>query len=154
MHPHHLAASALILPLIIVTLGYIAACAGLAVRRLPQMPGRGPPPLPVRPRLAVLPPLPAAPEPGCAPAAASGTTSATCTRKATDDHPPRPGTRTADLGTGPDQPVPFTLTPKAHALLDQVPEGQWACTGCGDAWFGAPPDDGLCPACRPGQEHP
>ena len=26
MHPHHLAASALILPLIIVTLGYIAAC--------------------------------------------------------------------------------------------------------------------------------
>ena len=60
----------------------------------------------------------------------------------------------ADPGTGPDQPVPFTLTPKARALLDQIPEGQWACTGCDDAWFGEPPDDGLCPACRPGQEQP
>ena len=25
---------------------------------------------------------------------------------------PAPGTRTADLGTGSDQPVPFTLTPR------------------------------------------
>ncbi len=62
-------------------------------------------------------------------------------------------TRPADPGTGPDRPVPFTLTPKAHALLDQGPDGQWAGLGCGDAWFGEPPDDGLCPAGRPG-EHP
>ena len=67
---------------------------------------------------------------------------------------PAPDTRTADLGIDPDQPVPFTLTPRAHALLDQVPEDQWACSGCGDAWFGEPPDDGLCPACRLGQDHP
>jgi hypothetical protein len=60
----------------------------------------------------------------------------------------------ADLGTGPDQPVPFTLTPKADALLDQVPEGQWACSGCGDAWFGSAPGDGLCLACRAGEAGP
>ena len=51
----------------------------------------------------------------------------------------------------PDQPVPFTLTPKARALLDQVPEDQWACEQCGAAWFGAAPGDGLCPACRAGE---
>ncbi len=48
----------------------------------------------------------------------------------------------------PGQPIPFTLTPKARALLDQAPDGQWACERCGAAWFGAPPDDGLCPPCR------
>ena len=58
MHPHHLAASALILPLIVVTLGYIAACVVWPFARLPQVRRGGPPPLPVRPRLAVLPPLP------------------------------------------------------------------------------------------------
>ena len=26
--------------------------------------------------------------------------------------------------------------------------GQWACQRCADAWFGTPPDDGLCPECR------
>jgi hypothetical protein len=52
-------------------------------------------------------------------------------------------------GTTPDpgQPVPFTLTAKALALLDQVPEDQRACERCGAAWFGTPPDDGLCPGC-------
>jgi hypothetical protein len=49
----------------------------------------------------------------------------------------------------PDQPVPFTLTPKAHALLDQPDGNQWACERCGAAYFSTPPDDGLCPACRP-----
>ena len=55
---------------------------------------------------------------------------------------------------GPDRPVPYSLTPKACALLDQVPEGQWACAGCGDAWFGDVPDDGLCQACRAGEPEP
>jgi hypothetical protein len=53
----------------------------------------------------------------------------------------------------PDRPVPYTLTPKASALLDEVPDGQWACLGCGEGWYGETPDDGLCPACRP-QGHP
>jgi hypothetical protein len=48
----------------------------------------------------------------------------------------------------PDQPVPFTLTPKAHALLDELPDDQWACGRCGAAWFGTPPGDGRCPGCR------
>ncbi len=26
--------------------------------------------------------------------------------------------------------------------------GEWGCLRCGAAWFGTPPDDGLCPACR------
>ena len=85
MHPHPMAASALILPLIIVTLCYIAACAGLAVRA-PAASAAG------RAATAPRPAAPGgtataatAPEPGSAPAAASGTTSATCTRKATDD---------------------------------------------------------------------
>ena len=32
--------------------------------------------------------------------------------------------------------------------------GEWACPGCGDAWFGTPPEDGPCPACRAGQAEP
>ena len=48
----------------------------------------------------------------------------------------------------PDRPVPYTLTAKACAVLGEVPDGQWACTGCGDAWFGTAPEDGLCPACE------
>jgi NTP pyrophosphatase (non-canonical NTP hydrolase) len=28
----------------------------------------------------------------------------------------------------------------------------WGCQRCGAAWFGTPPDDGLCPACRAGQD--
>jgi NTP pyrophosphatase (non-canonical NTP hydrolase) len=26
--------------------------------------------------------------------------------------------------------------------------GEWGCERCGAAWFGTPPEDGLCPACR------
>jgi rubrerythrin len=54
-----------------------------------------------------------------------------------------------------DTPIPFTLTPKALAALrDPAPTsdgpepGEWACQQCGAAWFGPPPDDGLCPGCR------
>jgi hypothetical protein len=66
-----------------------------------------------------------------------------------------------------DQPVPFTLTPKAHAALARDDDGSgpfldcgcgydnceacagcgWACQRCGLAFFGTPPDDGLCAAC-------
>lgn len=58
--------------------------------------------------------------------------------------------RAADATPDPGQPIPFTLTPKAHALLDQVPDGQWACEQCGAAFFGTPPGHGLCPDCRGG----
>ena len=64
------------------------------------------------------------------------------------------GVRAADATPDPDpgQPVPFTLTPKAHAALDSddTPPGpgEWGCDQCGAAWFGTPPEDGLCPACR------
>ena len=61
--------------------------------------------------------------------------------------------RAADAAPDPDQPVPFTLTPKARALLDQAPD-EWACERCGAAWFGTPPDDGLCAACRLGEAEP
>jgi hypothetical protein len=56
--------------------------------------------------------------------------------------------RAADAAPDPDQPVPFTLTAKARALLDQAPDDQWTCERCGAAYFGTLPDDGLCPACR------
>lgn len=55
----------------------------------------------------------------------------------------------------PDQPIPFTLTAKAHAELgsDRTPPGpgEWGCDQCGAAFFGTPPEDGLCPACRSGE---
>ena len=64
--------------------------------------------------------------------------------------PPGSGCPASAAGTAPDldQPVPYTLTPKARALLDQVPDGQWACGQCGAAYFGTPPGDGLCPGCQ------
>jgi hypothetical protein len=31
--------------------------------------------------------------------------------------------------------------------------GQWACHQCGAAWFGTPPEDGLCPGCGTGSLH-
>jgi hypothetical protein len=57
----------------------------------------------------------------------------------------RPAPRT-DL----DRPIPFTLTPKALALLADpgAEPGEWACIRCADAWFGTPPGDGLCSSCR------
>ena len=30
--------------------------------------------------------------------------------------------------------------------------GEWGCEQCGAAFFGAPPEDGLCPPCRTGQD--
>jgi hypothetical protein len=56
--------------------------------------------------------------------------------------------RAANTVPDPDQPVPFTLTPEANALLDQVLDGQWACGRCGAAYFGTSPGDGRCPGCR------
>ena len=56
--------------------------------------------------------------------------------------------RAADATPGPDEPIPFTLAPKADALLDQLPEAQWACGQCRAAYFGIPPGDGLCRTCR------
>lgn len=55
---------------------------------------------------------------------------------------------------GPDEPIPFTLTAKAHAALAyrdciSVVYG-WACLTCGAAYFGTPPQDGLCPGCARG----
>lgn len=60
----------------------------------------------------------------------------------------------------PDSPIPFTLTPKACALLDAATPaaapgpGEWGCDQCGAAFFGAHPGDGLCPACRGGTGEP
>ena len=70
------------------------------------------------------------------------------------------------MNLNPDSPVPYTLTPKAHAALTSAPPetaslycgcgyddcsacagNGWACLGCGDAYFGTAPDDGLCPHC-------
>lgn len=83
-----------------------------------------------------------------------------------------PGPAPACPDDDPDHPVPFTLTPKAHAALDQgapppaprwgcgYDNGSactsygWACLRCGDAFFGTPPGDGLCSACRPADGEP
>lgn len=60
------------------------------------------------------------------------------------------------------QPIPFTLTAKAHATLAVITCGcgyddcpacadyEWVCLACGLAFFGTAPDDGLCAGCRPG----
>lgn len=62
-----------------------------------------------------------------------------------------------------DSPIPYALTPKAHAALTEPATPYcgcgyndcsacagygWACLGCSDAYFGMAPDDGLCPRCR------
>ncbi len=75
------------------------------------------------------------------------------------------------MNPNPDIPIPYTLTPKAHAALAAAPyllppdpaapcggcghddcsacAGYgWACLDCGAAYFGPAPDDGLCPDCR------
>jgi hypothetical protein len=65
--------------------------------------------------------------------------------------------RAAEATPDLDQPVPFTLTPKAHAELDSDSPpgpGEWGCDQCGAAFFGTPPGDGLCPACRAGTGEP
>lgn len=80
--------------------------------------------------------------------------------------------RAADADPDPDRPIPFTLTAKAHAELDQDAAGSaphcgcgyddysacagsgWACLRCGGAYFGTPPGDGLCPACRAADGEP
>jgi len=48
-----------------------------------------------------------------------------------------------------DEPIPYTLTPLAYAALDDgsQPVEEWSCQTCQAAYFGTPPDDGLCPAC-------
>jgi hypothetical protein len=57
-------------------------------------------------------------------------------------------------------PVPFTLTSKAHAALAALDDDpgpaadEWGCDRCGDAYFGTPPDDGLCGPCRGGHAVP
>jgi NTP pyrophosphatase (non-canonical NTP hydrolase) len=43
------------------------------------------------------------------------------------------------------------------AILTQIPDdaprpGEWDCKRCGEAWFGTPPEDGLCPACRAAED--
>ena len=46
-------------------------------------------------------------------------------------------------------PIPYTLTPKAHAALDSPPLlDEWACVICADGYFGARPADDRCPGCR------
>ena len=69
-----------------------------------------------------------------------------------------------------DRPIPYTLTAKAHAALDHKPADAgpgpvmdcgcgyddctpcagygWACLACGLAFFGGPPEHGLCPGCH------
>ena len=73
---------------------------------------------------------------------------------------------TADLAADPCQPIPYTLTAKAHAALDQDSSDGWraddapaatglaerGCERCGAACLGTPAEDGLCPACRAGED--
>jgi rubrerythrin len=75
-------------------------------------------------------------------------------------------TQAPGLGIDPGQPIPYTLTAKAHAALDQdnsrswreedtpatTGPDEWGCGQCGAARFGTPPEDGLCPACRAGED--
>jgi hypothetical protein len=60
--------------------------------------------------------------------------------------------RAADTEPDPDRPIPFTLTAKAHAALDEDGPAEWGCEQCGAAYLGTPPDDGLCRACRAGED--
>ena len=74
-------------------------------------------------------------------------------------------TPTPALAADPGQPVPYTLTAKAHAALDQdnsrgryeedTPAatglGEWGCERCGAAYLGTEPEDGLCTPCRTGE---
>jgi hypothetical protein len=55
-----------------------------------------------------------------------------------------------------DGPISFTLTPKAYAVLGTATPGlgEWSCDQCGAAFFGTPPEDGLCLACRGGTGEP
>jgi hypothetical protein len=53
-----------------------------------------------------------------------------------------------------DQPIGYTLTPKALAALGtgpagEIPPGEWACRTCGAAYFGTAPETGQCPGCIP-----
>jgi hypothetical protein len=61
-----------------------------------------------------------------------------------------PATGPAAWDADPDQPIPFTLTPKALAALASPADtaGEWACRGCGDAFFGTAPETGLCLPCQ------
>jgi rubrerythrin len=77
-------------------------------------------------------------------------------------------THTPALTADPGQPIPYTLTAKAHAALDQdnsrgwreedppppatTGPDEWGCERCGAAYLGTPPEDGLCPPCRAGQD--
>jgi hypothetical protein len=75
-------------------------------------------------------------------------------------------TQTPGPGIDPGQPIPYTLTAKAHAVLDldnshgwreeDTPAAtgpdEWGCERCGAACLGTAPDDGLCPACRAGED--
>jgi hypothetical protein len=65
----------------------------------------------------------------------------------------------------PDRSVPYRLTAMAYAVIAPAGPGPvmdcgcgyddcsacagygWACLRCGAAFFGATPEDGLCPAC-------
>jgi hypothetical protein len=40
------------------------------------------------------------------------------------------------------------VTSDRAALLEATPAGQWACQRCGAAYFGTPPERGLCPGCQ------
>lgn len=82
----------------------------------------------------------------------------------------------SDSTDNPDTPVPYTLTPKAHAFLNRTARAvhtagaavidgalylaaalagavvtgpaEWACSRCRTGWFGPVPPDGLCRDCR------
>ena len=44
--------------------------------------------------------------------------------------------------------VIYTRGWRQDDATDQPGPDEWACPGCGDAWFGTPPEDGRCPDCR------
>ena len=73
-------------------------------------------------------------------------------RPATQDprRPHRPGRRPRRRRRWTMTTSTVTGTPKAPALRPGPDE--WACEQCGAACFGTPPEDGLCPACRAGED--